>query len=241
MSRSGTARLPVGLPGLRAPATWMPVCSVQSDGVRPRVVRVRVSERQQDDPLFQWSLPAGVWWSKPSTTKPFIGDVGAFGRCGVIRYTYGSHGVQRTIMHDLRSGEYQIPPCEYLNVEAARYTPGSAVYPSGFPDMECAAEITDGITPDFTPMLFTAPTPEDNYGSPETIGCCVPPGAYAVEVYSEKGGASRVVLSSPIAIRDYSTGEFSPPYSPLPLSTDVVFVRAGKSQAMPVNLVFFIR
>lgn len=243
MSRSGTATLDVGTIGARAPVRWMPLCSAVSEQARPRVVRVRVERASSDDPLWSYGLPAGVWWTpREGATQAWIGDDLSLGECGVLRFAFGTQGMQRRIMCDLRSGDYQLPPCEFLTVEAARYTPGPDVSPTSAA-VEVAGEISDGATTDYTPMQYTAPS---SWPAPalesegDSAVIAAPPGAYALELYPDAPGNPGVLeLWPPGARRDFT--QWVPASSPLPLVSDVVTVRASGGAPQPCRLVFWVR
>ena len=120
MSRAGTTELPVGALGALFPTRWYPVASIGDPGTpKARTVRCRVSQQAYVEPLYSSGLSAGVWWKPDDTFTTWAGSL----YHGVLRFRYGYQGMLRNLYCDLRSGEYQIPPCEYLTVEATRYTP----------------------------------------------------------------------------------------------------------------------
>lgn len=250
-SRSGTIELPVGELGSYLPSQWYPVCSIDrapgdDDKVEPRTVRVRVSKASHTNQLWSASLTAGVWWAPDDTFNPWAGEL----YHGAIRFSYGYKGMLRHLYCDLRSGEYQIPPCEYLRVSATRYTP--AVDVSGeFPftvdrtPMQIEGEISDGVAADFTPMVFTASSQwiaSEGDDSFSKVAC--PPGAYAFEVYPVAPGDSvgnRFETYSPASVRDFVSGVWIPPSSPLPLIEDHVTIASIGSVARDCQIVFFVR
>lgn len=249
MSKSGTTELPVGTLGAVVPTRWYPVASVGSEGeARPRTVRCRVSKQSYIDPLYSSGLPAGVWWAPDDSFTPWRGAL----YLGAIRFSYGYQGMLRRLYCDLRSGEYQIPPCEFLTVEATRYTPatdteGEFAFTVDRSSMEIEGEIADGFAADFSPMMFTAPSQwlqDPMVDSGEQMKIAAPPGAYAFEVYPRSAitdPGSRVESVRPGAVRDFGGGVWLPPSSPLPMIDDSVTLRTIEGIARPVDLVFFVR
>jgi hypothetical protein len=247
VSRSGTVSLPTGDEGSTSPKRWYPVASVGELGAgvdAARSVRVRVGKASYASPLHQASLPAGVWWQPEPDFAKWIGD----SYFGAIRFLYGYKGLLREIYCDLRGGEYQIPPCEFLRVEATRYTP--AVTTGGeFPfDVDhtpyvIEGEIADGMAPDFTPMQFTARSQWGDLEADEYAKVAAPPGAYAFEVYARSPAPStgnRFTTLSPASVRDFVDGVYLPPSSPLPLINAYALIAAG-SVLRDCDLVYWVR
>lgn len=248
MARSGTIEVPIGGEGTFSPRRWFPVCSVGNLGAKEgfaRSVRVRVGKASYDTPLYQAGLPAGVWWTPDSDFTRWIGA----NYFGVLRFTYGSLGMQRELFCDLRSGEYQIPPCQFLRVDATRYTPATThggedpftVDPTPY---SVEGEIADGTSPDFTPMLFTAPSEWGALDADEFAQVAAPPGAYAFEVYGGRSDAdfagNRFATAQPASVRDFVTGVWLPPSSPLPLIHPYVQISTGNT-VRSCDLVFWVR
>jgi hypothetical protein len=208
---------------------------------------VRVGKTSFTDVLFQASLYAGVWWKPETDFSAWIGSDHPY--CGVIRFEYGSQGFQRTIYCDLRSGEYQIPPCEFLRVTAARYTPATDIsgefpYTVDLASWQIEGEIADGVAPDFTPMIFTAPSTWGAAAAGDYLKIAAPPGAYAFEVspVSPTDTTGNVFRTSePASVRDFENGIWLPPSSPLPLLEAFVQIASDLPSVRQVRLVFFVR
>lgn len=257
MARSGTVQLPVGDLGAVKPSRWYPVASVGdlagADGGRvqaiARSVRVRVAKASWIDPIVQASLFAGVWWAPDETFSAWIGSNHPY--CGALRFEYGYRGLMRTLYTDLRSGEYQIPPCEFLRVTATRYTPatdqgGEFPYTVDRTEFQVEGEIADGVAADFTPMVLTAPSSWLNTDPLEYAKVAAPPGAYAFEVYPDRSDADLegnvFTTRNPSSTRDYVGGVWLPPSSPLPLLESYVEINnAGDPVLRNCKLVFFVR
>jgi hypothetical protein len=248
VARSGTRELPTGPQNTRQPGQWYPVCGIGDLGdVAPvsRTVRVRVSKSSYSDPLYQASLPAGVWWAPD---EEFTSWTGA-NYCGVLRFTYGASGMQRVVYCDLRSGEYQFPACAFLRVDATRYTPAANVggeFPFTVDETpyQVEAEIGDGYTSDYTPMLLTAPSEFSGSVDPgDFVKVAAPPGAYAFEIYPRQAADlnNRFETRTPASVRDFADGVWLPPSSPLPLVEAYVEVACDQPLIRDCSLVFFIR
>lgn len=249
MSRAGSASLALGELGALAPLQFLPVCSVQDEGrPRPRTVRIRIAKQGEEESNINHHLPGGVYWRSDSSAAWVGSSVTAM--CGLVRFVYGSQGMLRTLLCDLQGGEYQIPPCEYLTVTAARYTPSTdaaALAAIGFPAgsvLECAGEIADGCAEDFTPMMYTAPSSwPGGAGTDALARVHAPPGAYAFELYPDTALAAQNTfeVSPPGARRDFANGVWTPPTTPLPLLSSSVAVQARGSSPQRCKLVFFVR
>jgi hypothetical protein len=209
-------------------------------------VRVRVSKTAALDVLQSSSLLAGGWWAPDDSYALWHQKYH-----GVIRFEYGYAGMLRTLFCDLRSGEYQIPPCEFVRLTATRYTPAVDII-GEFQELvdltpyQIEGEISDGVAADFTPMLFTVPSfwtlQEDNW---QQNKIAVPPGAYAFDLFPDyvEGSypaAGRFEVSYPGVVRDFSTGEWFPS-GPVPLIGDSVIVTVKDGQPQNCQLVFYVR
>lgn len=243
--RSGSQALALGTLGLTAPERFLTLCSVVDEGSpRPRTVRIVVAKSGQDEAIWQHHLPAGAWFYGDGTV-PWVGS----SMCGVLRFRFGSQGVLRTLFADMRGGEYQIPPCESVIVDVARYTPSTdaaALAAAGFPagsQLDVIGEITDGTSEDFTPMQFTAPSSWGAGGADASARIFAPPGAYAFELYPDSPLApnNTFEVSPPGARRDFANGLNQPASSPLPVVSAAVTVQARGAAPQPCKLVFFVR
>jgi hypothetical protein len=249
MGRAGTVELPTGDLGAQYPTRWFPVASVEDPGKpKARTVRVRVSKTAALDVLHSSSLTAGGWWAPDDTFSIWHQKYH-----GVLRFEYGYEGMLRTLFCDLRSGEYQVPPCEFVRLTATRWTPAVDII-GEFPVLvdltpyQVEGEISDGVAADFSPMLFTMPSfwwkQEDNWQQNKVA---VPPGAYAFDVYPDLAiasgfgpGASRFQVSNPAAVRDFGAGDWYPP-GPLPLIEDSVTITVPDGDPAACCVVFFVR
>lgn len=248
MPRTGTSALAVGELGAQKPALWLPVCSNDDPTPRPRTVRIHVARTEETVQHIHERLPAGMWWENGDGSR-WIG-IGDDAQCGALRFRYGSTGVQRTVLCDLAAGEYVIPACEYLAVEATRYTPSenlSRLQELGYAgELEVSGEIVDGAVADFTPMMFTAvssfPVGESAEPNLERV-CACPPGAYAFELFSDFPSApnNAFEISLPGAVRSFADGVQMPPSSPLPVVAPYVRVRCIGTEPQPCRIVFFVR
>jgi hypothetical protein len=248
VARSGTQQLPTGDEGSLSPKRWYPVASVGDAGdakSAARSVRVRVGKASYDTALYQASLPAGIWWAPDGDHQPWIGA----DYLGVIRFQYGYEGMLREIYCDLRSGEYQIPPCEFLRVEASRYTP-AVTHGGEFPftvdttPYVIEGEIADGVAADFTPMMLTAKSKWGAVTAGQFAQVAAPPGAYAFEIYPSASdvdfSGNTFATREPGSVRDFVEGLWLPPSSPLPLINSHVRVSTG-DVSRSCDLVFWVR
>jgi hypothetical protein len=247
VARSGTVELPTGDLGTHWPTRWYPVAAVEDPGhPKARTVRVRVSKTAALDVLHSSSLIAGGWWAPDESYALWHQKYH-----GVIRFEYGYAGMLRTLFCDLRSGEYQIPPCEFVRLTATRYTPAVDII-GEFQELvdltpyQIEGEIADGVAADFTPMLFTVPSfwtlQEDNW---QQNRIAVPPGAYAFDLLPDYAvgsypAAGRFEVSFPAVVRDCSTGEWFPS-GPVPLIEDSVIVTVKDQRPQDCRLVFYVR
>ena len=257
-SRSGKVSIPVGPEGALKPTEWKAVCSIGNSGEsgsKARSVRIRVGKGDDTQPLFQASLVAGVWWTPDDDYTAWTGSVHPY--CGVLRFEYGYQGMQREIFTDMRSGEYQIPPCEFLRVTAARYTPavsqgGEFPYTVDTTPYVVEGEIADDVATDFSPMLFTAPSYWGDADAGDYLKIAAPPGAYAFDVYPDlsTGGDSfpdppdggAFYTRNPASIRDLVNGIWLPPSSPIPLIESYVEIAVGDNPTLRnCSIVFFVR
>jgi hypothetical protein len=244
--RSNRLTLARGALSALSPDKWRGLCNVHGEAGAPvsRTVRVRVSSSPgASDELAAFRLPAGIWWQRGASV-PWVG--GGTTQCnGALKFEFGSQGVSRTIVCDLASGDYQVPSCELLYVEAVRYTPGSdaaAIAALGL-DVECevSAEISDGTAADFTPMILTAPSSWVGTAL-EANTIAVPGGAYAFDLYPDSplGAANTFEVSPPGALRDFANGLIQPA-GPLPIVRNLITVQSRGAGPVGASLVFFVR
>lgn len=242
--RSGRVQLPRGPLNTRVPSAWKPICNVFSDDGKAvaRTVRVHVSRGPSlSDDLANIRFSAGVWWTLGASV-PWLG--GAQQECGALRFRYGSQGVSRTLICDLASGDYQVPSCEHLYVDAVRYTPGTdgESMPSDFAaESEVQAEITDGGAADYSPMVLTAPS-SLSLEADSVASCAVPRGAYAFDLFPDSpiATANTFEVGPPGALRDFLNG-VQMPGGPLPVLSNVITVQARGASPVAARLVFFVR
>jgi len=247
-NRSGLVRLERGALSTLAPSTtgWKTIASASDEG-KPvsRTVRVAVSRQgSESEQLSNIRLPCGVWW-KLGSSVPWVGEGNA--QCnGALRFRFGSGAASRTLVCDLASGEYVVPSCEHLYVDAVRYTPGSdaaAIAALGLDKpTEVQAEVSDGAASDFTPMICTARSTWGVGGADASAVVAVPQGAYAFDLYSDSpiGDANAFEVSPPGALRNFVT-QVCQPYGPLPVVSNTITVQARGAAPSAARLVFFVR
>jgi hypothetical protein len=226
------------------PQNWRPLVNVNSEAPAPRTVRVRVSRsRSESDSLPNIRLPAGLWWRLGSSVR-WVGSSAS--QCnGALRFRFGSSSVSRVLIADLVSGDFQVPSCEHLTLDVVRYTPGNdaaAIAALGLDvPTEVQAEISDGVAPDFSPLLCTAPSSWAGTAD-ESALLAVAPGAYAFELYSDSplGADNKFEVSPPGALRNFASG-VSHPGGPLPVLDNLITVQARGAAPSSARLVYFVR
>lgn len=226
------------------PVKWRPLCNVSDAAPISRTVRVRVSRSAgESDDLPNIRLPAGLWW-RLGASVPWVGSSSS--QCnGALRFRFGSSEAARVLITDLASGDYQVPSCEQLYIDVCRYTPGSdaaAIAALGFDvPTEVQAEISDGNSADFSPMLCTAPSSWTGTTDASAV-LAVPPGAYAFELFSDSpiGSGNVFELSPPGALRNFDDGVYQPS-GPLPVLSNLINVQARGAAPLASRLVFWVR
>ena len=227
MATAGALQRVLRIPASQTPRAWELIASLHGDGQqRERVVRVeceRVGGADDWGRYWAWGF-AGVPYAH--LTQGGAGDGGGsfaeWGELypwlgtGSLKFTWGSHpGIARTIYCDLRSGEYNIPPCEFLEVHAAAWDPFAVGEVSEAGEWRVSGEIAAGIAHESTPITVTALL----YGEPSTYRavCPRPPGAYAFEVGGNEPAGVRAYGGLHPVVRNYETGLWQPPTTPIPL------------------------
>jgi hypothetical protein len=164
---------------------------------------------------------------------------------GALRFRFGSSSAARVLIADLASGDYQVPSCEHLTVDVVRYTPGSdaaAIVALGLDvPTEVQAEISDGVAPDFSPLLCTAPSSWTGTTDASAV-VAVAPGAYAFDLYSDSpiGTDNKFELSPPGALRNFAD-QISQPNGPLPVLSNLITIQARGAAPALARLVYFVR
>lgn len=241
MSRNGSQALQLGGPHVTQPR-WSTLFNHMDGKSLPRVVRVEVNGGDEpgvvDDITRAQSgsrIGAGVWWTtdQGGVPAPWIGG-------GALRFRFGSR-LLRTIYVDLARGEYQLPPCESVAVDAAVWNPMPSVGERSLVTY-VSAEVEDGSIADPSPMLVHArrivPAGQG------VIYCFAPPGAYAVDVAPDM--SVPVTLSSPPhrAFRHLAAHAWDPPYSPILIGTEPygrIRLESAAAGEWLASLVFWIR
>jgi hypothetical protein len=226
------------------PAKWKTLVNVRDTDPRPRTVRVAVAaSRGESDALPNIRLPAGVWWRRGSSVR-WVGS--SVSQCnGALRFRFGSSAAARVLIADLASGDYQVPSCEHLHVDVVRYTPGSdaaAIAALGLDvPTEVQAEISDGVAPDFSPLLCTAPSSWTGTTDASAL-LAVAPGAYAFELFADSpiGTGNVFEVSPPGALRDFSTPAYQPS-GPLPVVSNLITVQARGAAPLSARIVYWVR
>ncbi len=227
-----------------APKNWKSLVNVNDEYPQPRTVRVRVSRSAgESDALSNIRLPAGVWW-KLGASVAWVGS--SVSQCnGALRFRFGSSSAARVLIADLASGDYQVPSCEHLYVDVVRYTPGSdasAIAALGLDvPTEVQAEISDGVAPDFSPLVCTAPSSWTGTTDASAL-LAVAPGAYAFDLYADSVLSADNVfeVSPPGARRDFANGVLQP-NGPLPVLSNLITVQARGAAPVPARVVYFVR
>lgn len=212
---------------------------------RERVLRVEVearsTETSQDDFLAKLAVSGtcGVWWNAgyvgpndpAGAPDPWYGGA-------AMRVRYGSSpGIMRTLYADLRDGEFNLPPCELVEVAAGRWDRGPGSRDTAT-TLTIMAEVADGMSIESTPLICSAYKPINGpVDGGSSMGLCLcPPGAYAFEVTggiidqeaAEIGTGWRGGIvargGSEFLERNWSTGKWCPPTSPRPLNAPYVTV-----------------
>jgi hypothetical protein len=244
--RGGSATLERGALSVLEPSgtAWKSLVNVSDNLPIPRTVRVRVSRSQSESELLpNVRLPAGVWW-KLGASVAWVGSSSS--QCnGALRFRFGSSTASRVLIADLASGDYQVPSCEHLYVDCVRYTPGSdaaAIAALGLDKAtEVQAEISDGVAPDFSPLLCTAPSSWT--GTTDAVHVvAVAPGAYAFDLYADSpiGTDNKFELSPPGALRNFAD-QICQPNGPLPVLANLITIQARGAAPSSARLVYFVR
>lgn len=210
---------------------WHSLVSVDGERAAPRVVRVRLrttsvaSGESLDDETtsaFSREIQSGLWWGQ----YPWL-PVDTL--AGSLRLRWGSSpGIYRDVFIDLHEGEYNLSPCEHVQVACSYWDPRPPpMFPAGprfRPDLEVSVEIAEGEALESTPMVLTASCRlEDNkweaHGLAWVKGGSYPPGAYAVDGYAGNPGLLFTETTSErygLRIeRAPLTGRWLPPTSPI--------------------------
>lgn len=240
-----------------APRGWSLVASLHDVGEqRPRVLRVQADAMGLGDELGAYvaqNAACGVWWNRLAQSGESFGQWDAnavypWQGGAALRITCGSlPGVSRTIYADLRSGDYNLPPCEYVEVHAAVWSPSGGAPP----DWRVQAEIAEGMAIESTPMRVTArrSCANDTYRA----ACIAPPGAYAFEVGGNEPGGGVIASGAATPVtRNYDTGAWTPPTTPhLLVEARVIVERVSGSspvaddgefaQPWDATIVWFVR
>jgi hypothetical protein len=239
--RSQTITLPPGALGALTPREWRFLARVTDETERARTLRLRVS-RSAGESEAPWScrLPCGIWWTKGNSSN-WIGSRNDQSN-GVLRIRLGSRGMSRVLHADLASGDYQLPPCEQVYIDAARYTPGGdagALASIGLDQpTEVQAELSDGATDDYSPLMVTAPVRWTGSVDPP-ITVAVPSGAYAWDAYPDANeDATSGFLVTPPSVYRGTDGFY--PMGPIPVISDVLRV-SWQSSTVAAFLVFYVR
>lgn len=193
------------------------MCELTDHIQSPRVVRVKLrSENQQYNEYQQNSYSqgytAGIWWPTPSGN---FWNAGSY-RSGALRFRFGSTpGIIRDNFADLREGEYNIPPCQTVQVSAAWWSPRRDYGDDHSIPLEVSIEVATGEAIESTPLVLTCSRLIEGLGSEIDRACWVPPGAYA---FDAAAGGQPVMITNSAGMyceRDPMTGKWVPPTTPI--------------------------
>ncbi len=138
---------------------------------------------------------------------------------GVLIFEYGSGITLQRVAADLKSGSYQLPPCEQVRIYAACYF-GDEAIPEWSPAITVFGAIAEGVHLGSSRPTYTI-VGQQNI----TLNIDVPDNAREVDCYlvnldPQATTPPAVVLTLspdtrvglPFLVRDYSTGVWTPPY-----------------------------
>jgi hypothetical protein len=231
--------------------TFLNLVDIAASGTsKPRVLRVSLElvtgsgEGEGGEPIAPAAggfLAAGAWYNPAIASSD--SPAWLFRDHGVLEIKCGDGASEpvRTIYADIRSGEFQLPPCDFARVRVARYYAGDT--PMGG-DYRVSAQLVDGFAGDPSPLTFTAIRRFTIAGGDGGFSLLFPPqGAYAFELYPQSG---RVFEANHGLQRNRLGAVQDPPNSPIPLAAQSLDLTCSVDDnngdgAMDVTAVFFVR
>jgi hypothetical protein len=214
---SGNAALPApGAAGSVLTPQWKAVVALSAPAAAPRVLRIALSESGTNAPQSPRQLGFnGGWYAPPGNAFAQLREA------GLMRITYGGPGCQRVIEADLLAGDYCLPPCRNVKVEAGRYAPSASALGYAVGDVDVQAEISEGVASDYRPLTHTgvaallAGTPQTSFLPTGTWALDIAPAIDTTMQASAVPSIVEVVGESVYLYRNYSTGQCMPPGSPV--------------------------
>lgn len=229
LGRSGQAILTPGYGGTDlVPAKFKTVCRILGDVPMVRTLRISLSspdllvfgESVGTNQLFGFLGGDPSGYGPPEGIEP--GSQSQLQDAGLIRIRLGDNA-QRTILADLQSGEYILPPHTSVYVDVTRWTPLEGAPLPPFTAI-VTAEIVDGDCSDFRPLTLTG---YGLVGEGDGANMRIPAGAYAFELQTSAGASWSFLdgngpvfecVGSTYALRDYVDNVQIPPATPIPIS-----------------------
>jgi len=212
--RAASAQLMRDGPTLTPPTRQ--ILAFDDGEARPRILRVQLAARisgasdaAQERSAYAIGTAGMLDQVEGGQPSPWYGGAAMILRCG------GAVGVRRTLVADLRSGEYALPPCESVELSVRYYeTDDDAIAPV---PLDIQAEVADGTLPDATPLQLTAARFVSWVGDPAPGGiarCPVPQGAWGWDLLP---GSLPVMygLCGDVKATRTDGGTWTPPTTPL--------------------------
>jgi hypothetical protein len=249
MARSAAISLPAPTStGVHSPPAFTSLVNLADNKTLPRTLRVRsrLTLGAQNDlysAAVAQQLTCGCWWNtEAGMPSPWDGGGALRIRCGT-----------REVYADLREGEFNLPPCADVDVAVAWWNPtdtGSRDDGLWAVPLEVTAEIVDGPSIEATPLCVTASRRQTNYAGMSSV--LAPPGAYAFDLVGgfETLPVGLTITGGPThAVRDWTTGRWLPPTTPLLLRGERVAIMTADSVPLEqqsafgflITVCFFIR
>lgn len=240
MARSGQLDLAPGTIGTYAPEGWQLLCEVTaSSTIKARVLSVRLADLPASSEIIPAEpgviLQAGAWWDG------WLQEDQTYGALRIT--TTGDGGTTRQIWADLRSGEYQLPPCSAAVVEVARYWPGPV--DTSPPTVRVNGALSDGVSSDVSPLLLTCARNFFVSGEIEpgqdTADLRAPMGAYAFDLVPWYGASFLESRHGVHRDRTPASGLHFPPAGPIPLVSPQLSITTNTPGSGVCQVVFFVR
>lgn len=257
MRRSESRRL--DYQPLTAEPRFQELLRLETQTQLPRVLRVQtkivggnLSDYRREE-LANLIGGAGVWSNQEAGSEGMAPSPWHGG--AALRVESGTVGAaSRTIVADLRPGEYVVPPCTHATISAAWWRAVGVHDFENYP-LEVTVEVADGVLTDATPFMLSASrivTTSDPVFGGVRASVSVPSGAYAWDV-GHHYTVSRIEAScgAVYAVRDRAAGISWPAAFPLPVigprvnvtNADLVAspLPEGEERSWVASVLFFIR
>lgn len=164
------------------PNAWESIVSLTGDKARARVLRIQVSNVDSLDVNGDPERSGiGFYGGDPSPLSGGSTCCNDNNDHGTLRIKYGGR-LSRTLYADLQSGDYFLPCCENVSVEASRWN--TAATTGGYA-VEVAVELlpADGAAGDYKPLTLTG-WGLHAFGADKLMR--IPNGAYAFDLQTER-------------------------------------------------------